>query len=463
MSSYRYKSYNRNNIRELPQVKYLSKEKYKEIEMLSLVFPFKINNYLADELINWENYETDPIFNLVFPNKNMLNNSLYDKLNYDFNNASEQTLKNTILDIWYKLNPHPAGQLDLNVALLNKRQIHGLQHKYNETVLAFPSAGQTCHAYCSFCFRWPQFIGVQDFKINLRQSNSLLKYLQHHPEVTDLLITGGDPMVMNSKSLENYLSELIENIETTNIQTIRIGTKSLSYFPYKYTTDKDAKAILNYFEKIISKGLNLSIMAHINSPNEQKTPVFAEAVRLIRSTGAQIRSQAPILKHINDSAEDWAEMWRQQVNLNIIPYYMFIPRDTGAKEYFEISLIEAWKIFSNAFRQVSGICKTARGPIMSALPGKIQVLGVSQLEKDGEMKDALALRFIQGRNPEWNNIPFYAELNENANWLTELKPFYGDKFFYEDNLMQIIGKKKHLLKQANESIEEISDHLEDTV
>lgn len=462
MSIDNYKSYSRNNLYELPQINKLSEEKIKEVEILSLVFPFKINNYLANELINWDNYENDPIFNLVFPNKNMLNSILYDKLNYDFHNSSEQTLKSTILDIWYKLNPHPAGQLDLNVALLNKRQIHGLQHKYNETVLAFPSAGQTCHAYCSFCFRWPQFVGVQDFKINLRHSNILLKYLQLHPEVTDLLVTGGDPMVMNSKSLENYLGELIDNIETTNIQTIRIGTKSLSYWPYKYTTEKDAKAILNFFEKIIRKGLNLSIMAHINSPKEQKTQVFSEAVRLIRATGAQIRSQAPILKHINDKAEDWSEMWRQQVNLNIIPYYMFIPRDTGAKEYFELPLVEAWNVFSKAFRQVSGICKTARGPIMSALPGKIQILGVSQLEKNGKIKDAFTLRFIQGRNPDWNNIPFYAEFNENAHWLTDLKPFYGDKFFYEDNLKQIIDKKKHLVNQANESIEVISEHLEDT-
>ena len=81
----------------------------------------------------------------------------------------------------------------------------GVQHKYKETVLFFPSAGQTCHAYCTFCFRWPQFVGMEELKFDARASADLATYLRRHAEVTDVLITGGDPLVMNARSLTDYI------------------------------------------------------------------------------------------------------------------------------------------------------------------------------------------------------------------------------------------------------------------
>ncbi|NIP15323.1 MAG: lysine 2,3-aminomutase, partial [Pseudomonadales bacterium] len=70
-----------------------------------------------------------------------------------------------------------------------------MQHKYRETVLFFPAAGQTCHAYCTYCFRWAQFVGIDELKFASRQADSLVAYLERHPEVTSVLITGGDPLV----------------------------------------------------------------------------------------------------------------------------------------------------------------------------------------------------------------------------------------------------------------------------
>lgn len=96
----------------------------------------------------------------------------------------------------------------------------------------------------------------------------------------------------------------------------------------------------------------------------------------------QIRSQSPILQHINDNAEIWSEMWREQVNQNVIPYYMFIPRDTGARDYFAVPLVKAWEIFREAYTSVSGICRSVRGPSMSCTPGKIQILGVSEINQE---------------------------------------------------------------------------------
>ena len=116
--------------------------------------------------------------------------------------------------------------------------------------------------------------------------------------------------------------------------------------------------------------------------------------------------------------------------MGCIPYYMFVVRDTGAQHYFGVPLVRAHEIFRNAYKKVSGLSRTVRGPSMSATPGKIQVLGVS----DAGEKKVIVLRFLQGRNPDWVHRPFFAEYNENAIWLDDLKPAFGDKFFYEDEL-----------------------------
>jgi len=438
------------NINEFIKTKYyeiLDDEYRQDLKILSIIFPFKVNKYILEQLIDWDNWENDPIFKLVFPNRKMLNEIQFRQLSEAYLSNNKELLKNTALKIWKQLNPHAEGQLDLNVPVLNGQKLFGLQHQYQETVLAFPSRGQTCHAYCSFCFRWPQFIGQKEFKISLNDTSLLLEYLKTKPLVTDILLTGGDPMVMSFKAFKEYLDPVLNSISNTNIQTIRIGTKSLTYHPFKFTTDKESDEFIKYFELIVSKGLNLSIMAHFNHPRELQPEVLSKAIKRIRSTGAQVRTQAPLLKNINDDSKLWAEMWRKQVNLNMIPYYMFIARDTGAKQYFEVPLKRAWEIFRDAYRQVSGVCKTVRGPVMSSLPGKIQVLGVTEAEKNGQIVDAFVLRFIQARNPNWVNKPFLAKFNPNAYWINDLEPLYSNKFFFEEDLNKILTPAERLFNE----------------
>lgn len=170
-------------------------------------------------------------------------------------------------------------------------------------------------------------------------------------------------------------------------------------------------------------------MAHFNHPAELETAAVRKAIKRIQSAGAVIRTQSPLLRHINDAPDIWAKMWRMQVNLNCIPYYMFVARDTGAKHFFELSLGQCWEIFQSAYQQVSGICRTARGPSMSVDPGKVQILGVNEV--GGEK--VFTLRFIQGRDPDWAARPFFAKYDPNATWFDELKPAFGEKmFFFEE-------------------------------
>ena len=117
------------------------------------------------------------------------------------------------------------------------------------------------------------------------------------------------------------------------------------------------------------------------------------------------------------------------MQLSLIPYYMFIARDTGAQHYFAVPLVRAWEIYRKAYQSVSGICRTVRGPSMSCTPGKVQVLGVTDIQ--GEK--VIMLRMIQGRDPDWVQKPFFAEYNNQAIWLDQLRPAFGkEKFFFEE-------------------------------
>lgn len=437
------KSYTLHNFLTIPQITSLSKEMVKDIEVVGRVLPFKTNNYVVDELIDWDNLDTDPIFTLNFPRRGMLEKKHYTTVERLLNEhtGDNRELNEKIQQIRLSLNPNPAGQ-EHNVPYLGEIKLKGIQHKYPETVLFFPSQGQTCHAYCTFCFRWPQFSGMSGLKFAMKEADLLFKYLRLHTEVTDVLFTGGDPMIMNASTLEAYIKPLLEP-EFDHIRTIRIGTKSLAYWPYRYLSDKDSDDIIRLFELVNRSGKNLSLQAHFNHPRELSTEAVGQAIARIRSTGSQIRTQSPLLRNINDKPELWAKMWRKQVDLGCIPYYMFIARDTGSKHYFELPLEKCWQIFRRAYRQVSGLCRTVRGPSMSDHAGKIQVLGVQEVK--GEK--IFVLRFIQGRNPKWVDIPFFAEYEPRATWFNQLKPAFGEeKFFFEEQRTKLEATKPFLFE-----------------
>ncbi|HTL82958.1 MAG TPA: lysine 2,3-aminomutase [Bacteroidia bacterium] len=427
-----FKSYSISQLRRIPQLEKFSHHELLSMEVVGNVLPFKVNTYVTDELIDWDKAPDDPIFRLTFPQEEMLHPLQFSLMEKALrHNQDREHIKDVADSIRELLNPHPAGQMEFNIPEVEGNSLNGLQHKYRETVLFFPSQGQTCHSYCTFCFRWPQFVGMEGMKFAAKETEQLVEYLRRHEEVSDVLFTGGDPLIMRTGALRTYIEPLL-NAGLPNLKTIRIGTKALSYWPYRFTSGKDADDLIALFEEIGKKGIHLALMAHFSHPVELSTSVVESAIRRIRETGVQIRTQSPVLRHINDSPEVWAEMWTKQVAMGCIPYYMFMPRDTGAKKYFEVPLVEAWEIFRKAYQQVSGICRTVRGPSMSCTPGKIQMLGVSEIPTETGMKKVMTLRFLQGRDPDWVVRPFFAEYDPNATWIDELRPaFGGNKFFFE--------------------------------
>lgn len=397
------------------------------VRAVAAVLPFRTNPYVLDELIDWTAAPNDPIYRLVFPQPDMLPPHEVARISILLENgAPEAEVKACAHQIRMRLNPHPAGQIALNSPSMDGITLPGLQHKYRETVLFFPRQGQTCHAYCSYCFRWAQFVGEPELKMATDCVDILLAYLRRHHEVTSVLITGGDPMVMSSSILRRYVEPLLDPT-LEHIESIRIGTKSLAYWPQRFVTDKDADEALRLFEDVARSGRTLALMAHYSHPRELVPTLATQAVRRVRDSGAVIRTQAPLIRSVNDTSDTWREMWQVQVSLGMVPYYMFVERDTGPRDYFAVPLARAHEIFRDAYATASGLCRSVRGPSMSATPGKVCVDGVAEVSG----QRVFVLRMLQARDANLVGRPFFARFDPEAVWLTDLKPAFADRFPFD--------------------------------
>ncbi|MCO5993050.1 KamA family radical SAM protein [Actinoallomurus rhizosphaericola] len=421
----RFRAFTAKHLDELTARAGLTAEQRLAIQAVATVLPFRTNSYVVDELIDWSAAPDDPIYRLVFPQEDMLPAEDVARISDLLRRGAPRAEVNAAAhEVRLKLNPHPAGQLQLNIPTLEEEPMPGVQHKYPETVLFFPKQGQTCHAYCTYCFRWAQFVGEPDLKMAGDDVDRLKRYLLAHPEVTSVLFTGGDPMIMGEPVLRRYVEPLLE---LEQLESIRIGSKALAYWPQRWVTDPDADDTLRLFEKVVNAGKNLAFMAHFTHPRELEPHLVSEATRRIRGTGAVIRTQAPLIRTINDTPLTWETMWRRQLRMGMVPYYMFVERDTGPQDYFAVPLARAYEVFRDAYKNTSGLCRTVRGPSMSATPGKVCVDGV--VEIGGER--LFALHFIQCRDPELVNRPFFAKYDPEAVWLTDLRPAFGDRFPFE--------------------------------
>lgn len=406
----------------LAQRRGLPDDYLRDLRIVSSVLPFRVNDYVVDELIDWSAPSDDPIFRLTFPHRDMLPPNVFANIaELHDAGASREVLTKAAAGARHALNPHPGGQIEANVPTLDGHPVLGLQHKYRETVLVFPSQGQTCHAYCGYCFRWAQFVGSETRQA-LSAPGRMVDYLRRHREVTDVLFTGGDPLIMRTDVLRRWVEPFLAD-DLEHIATLRFGTKSLSYWPARFTDDPDADDLLRLFERCVAAGRQVAVMVHFSHPRELRTPTVRRAIARVRATGAILRAQAPLVAHVNDDAETWARMWQRLVEFGISPYYMFVERDTGAHSYFEVSLTRALRIYIDAISRVSGLARTARGPVMSARIGKVVVDGAPIIH--GEQ--VFSLRMLQARDPGLVGTQFFARYDPAAHWLDDLEPALGSE------------------------------------
>jgi hypothetical protein len=175
------------------------------VRAVATVLPFRTNEYVVEQLIDWDAAPDDPIYRLVFPQPDMLPAADVREISGLLaREAPDGEVRAAAHAVRMRLNPRPAGQLALNIPEIADEPLPGVQHKYHETLLVFPKQGQTCQAYCAYCFRWAQFIDEPDLKMAIDDMTRVTGYLMAHPEVTSVLITGGDPMIMGAAVLRRY-------------------------------------------------------------------------------------------------------------------------------------------------------------------------------------------------------------------------------------------------------------------
>jgi KamA family protein len=353
-------------IRSLEQVEQLSAEEKRRLEPVAEEYVFRANDYYLN-LIDWDD-PRDPIRHLIMPHENEL------------------------LE-WGRLDA--SNEQAVTVA-------HGVQHKYHDTVLLL--CNEVCGAYCRYCFRKRLFMDDNDETSN--DISAGLAYIADHPEVNNVLLTGGDPLLMSTRRLREILAGLRK---IPHVKIIRIGTKMPAFNPFRVLDDDELQAA---FREYSTPQQRIYLMAHFDHPREL-TDAAVDGIDACLRSGLICVNQCPLIKGVNDDAGVLAEMYQKLSYIGCPPYYLFQGRPTAGNEPFELPIVAGWKIFQQALARGSGLARRARF-CMSHASGKIEILAVDEQHIYTRYHQAKDVRNL-GR------LRIYHR-DDNADWLDQLRP-----------------------------------------
>ena len=348
---------------KLEQIPQLSDAEKIDLEKVNEQFVFRTNDYYQS-LIDW-NDPNDPIRRIVMPDIQEL-------------------------DEW--------GQLDAsNEEKYTK--VKGLEHKYTSTALLL--VNEVCAAYCRFCFRKRLFMNENDEVT--KDISEGLEYIRNHPEVTNVLLTGGDPMIMSTSKLEPIIKQIRE---IDHVKIIRIGTKIPAFNPHKIVNDPSLHEMIKNYSTDEKK---IYIMAHFNHPREL-TEVAVKGLNMLMQSGATLVNQTPLIKGVNDDPDVLAELFNRLSFIGVPPYYVFLCRPTLGNEPFALPLEEGYKIFEKARKKCSGLAKRAR-LVMSHETGKVEMVGML----DGQV----FFKYNRSADAENDGKFLVCESNPDAYWFDD--------------------------------------------
>jgi KamA family protein len=312
------------DIRDLP---HLSAGEKGNLYPVTEQFAFRANDYYLS-LINWDD-PADPIRRLIIPHPDEL-------------------------ETWGRLDP--SNEQTYTV-------LPGLEHKYNTTVLLLVS--NVCEGICRYCFRKRVFIHPQQDV--LRDLPAALEYIRKHGEITNVLLTGGDPLVLTTRKLEKIIAPLRE---ISHVQIIRIGTRIPVFNPYRILDDPDLPGMLGRYCLPDKK---IYIMTHFAHPREL-TATAMEAVHRLQKAGAILCNQCPLIRGVNDDPPVLALLMRKCSFAGIVPYYLFQCRPALGNHAYTVPIEEGYDILGRAKAMVSGLAKRLRF-VMSHSTGKLEIIG----------------------------------------------------------------------------------------
>ena len=414
-----------------------------ERELFIAIYRFLATPHVLNS-INWDNFATDSLFQLVFPQPDMIRREIVEAWIATTDDDQRQKL---VDDYMRETNPHDGNQ-QLNKPWYTNAEgdtefLEGSQHKYPQCALIFDTSTQNCMAFCTYCFRHAQVRGDEDMFLQ-KDISQVHDYLRLHPEISDMLITGGDAGYLPVERLRQYAMPLIEDPSLLHVRTIRLGTRALSYSPEMVLSSKYDR-MLELFDTLHENGIQLAWMAHFSTPRELLNPGTLAAIRRLQNHGVVIRSQSPMMNHISlftddegnvdidRSAQNWIDLANLLSTMHIAFHSMYCARPTGEHHYFTTPLAAVDEIASKIHRSLPSINRPSRYISMTSSAGKISILGTTIV--NGEK--AFALKFTEARNMKWMDRVFLARYDEEQNTVDLLTPLDTDEFFFRDELKQI--------------------------
>ncbi len=411
-------------------------------ELFVEVYRFKASRHILNS-INWNNYEQDSMYQLVFPQPGMMR----EKVTKAYQAAkTDEERQRVIGDYMEETHPHDGKQL-LNKPWLEGdggiEILEGSQHKYPQCQLIFDQTTQNCFAYCTYCFRHAQVRGDHDMFVQ-EDIAQVHKYLRAHREVTDLLITGGDAGFLPAERLRRYVTPIIEDPELLHVRAVRLGSRLLTFQP-ELILSRQYEETLAVFDRLRDNGVQLCWMAHFSTPRELLNPSTLAAIRRLQNHGVTLRSQSPIMNHVSlftdphgkvdveRSARNWIDLAHILAALSIRFHAMYCARPTGEYHYFSAPLADIEKVFNLIYRSLASLHRPSRFITMTTSAGKISILGTAEV--NGEK--VFALKFNESRNMAWMDRVFLAKYDERESRVDKLAPLDTPGFFFDDELKEI--------------------------
>lgn len=219
--------------------------------------------------------------------------------------------------------------------------VKGIVHRYPDRVLFKPA--NVCAVYCRYCFR-REHVGPGSEVLNDEERTAALDYIRANDSIWEVILTGGDPLVLSPRQLKHIITEL-ESIE--HVQVIRFHTRVPIADPARITPE---------LCKTLNSNKAVYMPLHINHANEITDDVV-RALKDLQKTGIILLSQSVLLKGVNDNAETLETLYRRLVALGVKPYYLHHPDYAPGTSHFRLSISEGQEIVKQLLGRLSGLCQ----------------------------------------------------------------------------------------------------------
>jgi lysine 2,3-aminomutase len=218
--------------------------------------------------------------------------------------------------------------------------LKGIVHRHEDRVLL--KLVSTCAVYCRFCFRREQ-LGVPETTLNESELEKALLYIASHPEIWEVILTGGDPLIASDRRLQSVIQRLNA---MAHIKVIRIHTRMPVVDPSRIT-----KSLL----EALKGRAPIYVLLHCNHPKELTSAARA-ACALLVDAGIPLLSQSVLLKGVNDDLETLTELMRSFVECRVKPHYLHHGDLARGTSHFRLPLKKAQALLK-AMRGISGLCQ----------------------------------------------------------------------------------------------------------